>query len=596
MSTPHGLSEIAEALSTLDCFAVEGPWARFDKTWALPVAVQLSVPPSDWMPSTSRWFLTVGADLDTGSVNLNFYPAVAGGITATYPHQDLNMPVAARPWRAGKPCLERRTAAFHRGDWSDEPTELIARAQWKAGRLLAWVNAAARDQLLQVGDAMELPVGANQNSRPDIGFMEGVGGAQHWMQQPALWGFAHLKRISDATDTSFVDRFLDPDLGDLLVARASPRLNAERGAPNALWIRLPQLPVQQPWQLPQTWNELRDVLLPAGVDLGAVLRDAGIRMRAWTRRMSDQMLLLGFPLAARVGDPADRMHWLALRLQLCTHKTKRPGFRAREREHRMWDAALAQSSDPVRWLPTQNWSDDQLRTRGCTTVSLRESRILLIGAGALGSALADTLIRTGVRHLGIIDNDILAMGNLSRHALNTDDVGTRKAEALARHCNRANLHTQAVPLPGMFPPESSAVAAQLRGYDMIVDCTASDEVLEAMARFDWGGEKKFLSLSLTWRGEGLLAYYASGTSFPVRDARDRFSVAPRPAPDADEAQIEGIGCWHPVFPATQADVQLWAATGVHFMERTVANRDRVFQYFRRSERGEVVIMPCETDA
>ena len=597
MSTPHGLNEIAEALSSLDCFAVEGFWTRFEQTWALPVAVQLSVPPSDWMPRTSRWFLTIDADQGTGSVSLNFYPAVTGGITATYPHQDLNVSIAARPWRAGKPCLERRVAAFHRADWSDEPTELIARAQWKAARLLHWVNAAARDQLLQAGDALELPVGADRSSRPVIGFVEDLGGAQSWLQQPAFWGFVHLQRVSGTTDVSFAHRFLDPELRELLAGRPTPRLDADSGgAPDALWIRLPQLPVQPPWQLPQTWNELREVLLPAGVDLGATLCDAGVRMRSWARRMSSQTLLLGFPLASRMGEPADRMHWLALRVQLCTRKTMKPGFRARERQHRLWDTELAKSSGPLRWLPTQNWSDDQLRSRGRTTASLLDSRVLLIGAGALGSALADILVRMGVRRLGIIDNDVLAMGNLTRHALSTNSVGARKAEALARHCNGANLHANAVPVPGNFPPVSSAIASQLRDYDVVVDCTASDDVIEAMARFEWGGEKQFLSLSLTWRGEGLLAYYASETSFPARDAQDRFRVAPRPDPNVDEAQVEGIGCWHPVFPAPQADVQLWAATAARFMERTVASRERVCEYFRRSERGEVAVMSCEPDA
>ncbi len=48
---------------------------------------------------------------------------------------------------------------------------------------------------------------------------------------------------------------------------------------------------------------------------------------------------------------------------------------------------------------------------------LGESRVTLIGCGALGSVLADTLVRAGVGFLRIVDRDFLELNNLQRQVL-----------------------------------------------------------------------------------------------------------------------------------------------------------------------------------
>lgn len=596
MSAPPQLDQISNALADLDRIKVVGEWTRYGRSWVLPVLAKLAAPPSAWMPESSRWFLEVAAVEGSDAIDLNVFPAVDGGISATFPHQDLNSPIPKRPWRSGKPCLERRTATFNRQGWLDEPTELEARAQWKIHRLLAWMDLAAQDQLLQVGDPLELPVGAASNARSAIGFIEDEHGATWWLSRSQTWGFAHVSALAGSATVGFLHRFMDPELGEVRTIAPAPRLRRDHGTPNAIWIRLPALPIIPPWQLPHSWCELQQIVAAANLDLAEILRAAGIRLRLWLERVAQQTLFLGFPLPARVGSPASRMHWLAVRLQLSTRLTSRKGFRTNEHNHQRWDAELADSADPLNWIATQNWSEDQLRSRGSAAIALREANILLIGAGALGSAMACMLVRMGVKSLGVIDNDVLKMGNLVRHELMIDSLGSLKAQALAEHCNNLSIHAKVVALPGIFPPSQSVIAAKVRGYDVVIDCTASDDILHAMGHFDWGREKQFLSLSLTWRGKGLLAFYASESAFPSQDAIERFQIAPHPDPDANEASIEGLGCWHPVFPATQADVQLWAAMAVGFLERMIGTRQRACSYFRRNDQGEINVTTCEAHA
>lgn len=58
--------------------------------------------------------------------------------------------------------------------------------------------------------------------------------------------------------------------------------------------------------------------------------------------------------------------------------------------------------------------------------------VAVVGAGSVGSKLAECLIRSGVRRLTLVDGDVMLPANLERHALDWRDVGYRKVKAL-RH-------------------------------------------------------------------------------------------------------------------------------------------------------------------
>ncbi len=70
------------------------------------------------------------------------------------------------------------------------------------------------------------------------------------------------------------------------------------------------------------------------------------------------------------------------------------------------------------------------------TKNLENTRVVCIGAGSLGGAVALQLARSGVGHLTIIDYDTLISANLGRHVLGTDDLGRAKAEALREKIRR----------------------------------------------------------------------------------------------------------------------------------------------------------------
>lgn len=586
--TPHVLLSVVDAINSDARTRTDSSWELHPEgEWSLRFSARLSVPATDFVPNESIWHLVVWTT--PGGEKAHVYPDATNGITATFPHQDYNGEAhPPRHWRLGKPCLEKPIGVFNRTSWSNEPRNLAERLHWLLQRLLNWIDAAASDSLSVEGDPLELPALPGQSLFPLLGFREVAGDVSQWMPHQGSWGFASTSPLRGANSTRVITAFQLPDGEFIRTVEWSPSMLGKGRTSDAVWLVLPEIPVMRPWQVPTSWLELNERLEASHINLEKLLVAIGSAVRRSLRRVPPWVLLLGFPIAEKVGLAPSRVHWLAIRSpSLASKTTRRKGFRSCERNHRNWDAEIATSKEPLKWQRTANWAADQLRTRGAAENEMCGRRVLLIGAGSLGSSVAENLLRMGICELGILDYDWMMMGNLSRHKLSMQAVGHKKAKALAAHLNECMPDAKVRAFDTVFPPHNEQLNQAVRSYDVVVDCTGDDEVLDALASFDWKSEKLFVSLAMTWRAEGLFAYAACESSFPAIDAKTQFSASPIPPLNELDAQIEGIGCWHSVFPATADDVQLWGAIGSKFIRRAVLSPGRRYEYFRQMSDGTI---------
>lgn len=101
---------------------------------------------------------------------------------------------------------------------------------------------------------------------------------------------------------------------------------------------------------------------------------------------------------------------------------------------------------------------------------LRDSSALLIGVGGLGSAAALYLAGAGLGRLLLSDRDRVDASNLQRQILyRTADVGRSKLDAAADTLRALNAECEIETLPG--PLEGAALAAAVRGVDIVLDCS-----------------------------------------------------------------------------------------------------------------------------
>ena len=105
---------------------------------------------------------------------------------------------------------------------------------------------------------------------------------------------------------------------------------------------------------------------------------------------------------------------------------------------------------------------------------LLASKVLLIGAGGLGSPSALYLAAAGVGTIGIVDFDVVDLSNLQRQILHTTDrIGFKKVESARIAINALNPDVTVIPHEEMIVGDN--VERIIAGYDVILDGTDTFE-------------------------------------------------------------------------------------------------------------------------
>ena len=99
---------------------------------------------------------------------------------------------------------------------------------------------------------------------------------------------------------------------------------------------------------------------------------------------------------------------------------------------------------------------------------LKASRVLLIGAGGLGSPMAMYLAAAGVGTIGIIDDDTVSLSNLQRQIVHdTDQVGVPKVDSARATIARLNPHVTIEAHPIRLTPDNALDI--ISRYDIVAD-------------------------------------------------------------------------------------------------------------------------------
>ena len=541
-------------------------WRPETRRWAIPCRIAADVRPDGPIPVVTDWFVLADDSYPNGRIGI--YPAKEGGITQTFPHQNYNGPgKAENPWRSGKLCTWTSVAPLRRRGYDTEPGEPESNLAWHLSRAQVWLELASRGELGQPGDPYELPYVPHCGDK-NVTFCEGPSTLSRWTEIGTQHGTAEANILDTNPPTIIVTRFN--------AGKHHPPVEQEwrkeiggNESPSVIWIRTNSVPVLPPYQIPMTWGELREACRLQDINLDSLLRPAANNLANGIA-----VLLIGFPIPDKIGGPDLRMHWLALLLPEKPYWKTR-GFQNNERgrwlaykQYAIHDAAA------LNWLNTENWRYDEISVRGRLSDAATRQRILIIGAGAVGSALAEMLARAGAGNITVIDSDRLEAGNLVRHTLLATDIGNRKASALAARLHAAALHTVATPIDAEFPPDDAEQVDQIGSCDVIIDATGDDAAAAAMSRFQWNGDKTFISISLGIYARRLFCFTARGSAFPDAEFRERLNQWLRLEGDEyrlDELPRDGPGCWHPRHPARIDDVWMLTAAAVKLVERAIAN-------------------------
>ncbi|WP_165025180.1 HesA/MoeB/ThiF family protein [Dysgonomonas sp. ZJ279] len=100
---------------------------------------------------------------------------------------------------------------------------------------------------------------------------------------------------------------------------------------------------------------------------------------------------------------------------------------------------------------------------------LKQSKVLVVGAGGLGSPVLFYLAAAGVGTLGIIDYDVVDISNLQRQILHqTTDLGKNKIESAKEKLTALNPEVKVNTYGFKFTTDNAAEI--IKEYDFVVDC------------------------------------------------------------------------------------------------------------------------------
>ena len=131
----------------------------------------------------------------------------------------------------------------------------------------------------------------------------------------------------------------------------------------------------------------------------------------------------------------------------------------------------------VKWCGVLEDRPEIVNRRDCGTLlaALSGKRVLLLGCGALGSAVAEMVLRSGAVKLHLVDYGIVKPGILVRQRYADSDVGSAKAYALQAHLQAIGLECL-VTADGVDLANQALSRFNFKEWDLVIDATASASV------------------------------------------------------------------------------------------------------------------------
>ena len=127
------------------------------------------------------------------------------------------------------------------------------------------------------------------------------------------------------------------------------------------------------------------------------------------------------------------------------------------------------------------------RSKGLLSQHISQKRVVVVGAGSVGSYMAEQLVRQGVEQLVLIDPDRVEMANLNRSSYDLGDVGRTKVDALTCRLLNINPAVKIIRSPlDLFDHDPETLANWIESADLVIGTTDQPKAQQAINRYAHG--------------------------------------------------------------------------------------------------------------
>ena len=499
------------------------------------------------------WYCNVHEDYPYGSITIR--PCRLRGLKSTYPHQNLNTESIKSPWTNGKICLDHPYDMGTSAVRKTEPRVSTERLGWHFSRLIDWIKDADKDQLLKDGDPFEIP-DFDVYVKRSWGFVGSLNELEAFSEYFNKQGYFQYVPTSGRLFNIILNFTEFSGKGIYSLEGVEVFKDYMR---TGVWVLLDNVPVVSNWQSPQCYEELIGILTAKGIDFESILKRI---VKKGKNKELINSIAIGFPISEKVGEDPKAIHWQILELPMIEIKPN--GYRDKVSSIVSFNKIKNFfPSKKLNWSRSVNINHKYLFSRVPEYQVLSSQKICIIGAGSLGSIFAESLVRSGVQDLSLIDFDLFREGNLCRHVLTVDDLDHFKVTQLENRLMKINPFLRVEGIRKSI--DEKFEIRSLNDFDIVIDFTASDHVLHIIEKNKEVLENKlFFSFSFGVNASPVFCLLSKLNSLDL----ERFYTEVQNLKDewTEGQQIsEGIGCWNPVFPAPVFLVQNAANVAFQFL-------------------------------
>lgn len=580
-------------------------WDPNSTKWFTKICISTNTNNKGKIPDDSIWCIAVDENYPEGL--LKIYPDANSDFKETFKHQANNGELAKNNlWRKGALCIDSPLKCLGKYDFYSEPVAAETRLLWHVKRAVNWIHAANEDRLAENGAPFELPE-FKINYQTYCVFSEDEQSFVDWKSLGKKFGIVKLDKYTSEPSVYLIKEFDDENnnvvktvsWGNYL-SHNSEESNSQKKSKKlltALWVLLEEIPVVNEWQAPNFYGELFNACKKQNIDLKEIIQKLAPNIRDVD--VNPKILFLGFPIPRVIGSEDSVIQWQAINLPLHSLKKEKikrtheisgrkksmnasrhtKGSRSNN-EKSLWylDRTKFNSEEEIDWLKSQNWNMQEINNRGQLSKDLTCMKTLIIGAGTIGTSIAELFARSGITNIAIIDDDRLEIGNLSRHPLGLMQIGKYKSKEMEAFLNYANPHVKAEGINEELK-YSDKIIEKINQYDLIIDCTGEDSVLRTIEKFRFESDKIFASVSIGVGAKRLYLFLQTSKKFKLFNFRKK--IAPWIKKEKDELSEydlprDGIGCWSSIFPARYDDILLASSTAVKVIEDFIKRKEKEF--------------------
>jgi hypothetical protein len=294
-----------------------------------------------------------------------------------------------------------------------------------------------------------------------------------------------------------------------------------------------------------SWNDLKAVLQQ---DFCSFLNNVEVKYQKQTKKHLP--LLVGY----RITD--NEIHWQTIMLEI-------GNFPIYPEKHRQRWLTHIDEDRTIDWAITKNISPKYFFGRGKLGNSLTESKILIIGIGAIGSMIAKTFVRSGCTKIDLIDYDIKEPENICRSEYSFFTGINNKTNDLINELysispffktdlfygyNHSYIFNNCIKAFYSNENQKKEIEKHLNRYDIIIDSTTDDDLLYVFSQLNLSAN--MLNFSISNHAKQLVcAVEMNRYDFVMNQFKNVLKF------DIDDLHYP-TGCWNPTFKASYNDINV----------------------------------------